>query len=203
MWTPFSKQNGALLLHHFFLLLGQPTQRSKQGMLCTLLSHLLNHLLEKGHFDTVQEMLRDVSTEKALQFQDWRDGDLEALLCRAVDVVGRRDRRVYVCVDGLDGFNPTDGSMPMLTLLTKLRAVPGLRMIVSSRPEQELSTYFEGVPRLLLEDVTAAEMYHHAYAQLGFDGDGGDEYDEGMGPALEMRNGRCTSAMQGSARGRY
>ncbi|KAK1753952.1 hypothetical protein QBC47DRAFT_403347 [Echria macrotheca] len=165
-WTPFIEDNGAILLHHFFFLLGQPTQRSRKGMLCTLLYQLLDHLLREGALDMVDQVLRGMPSPKPLQFHDWTEHDVENLLCEGLSLIGCR-RRIYACIDALDEFDATKfGLDSILNLVTKLREIPGMRMIISSRPEKELQRYFEHVPGIPIQDVTATEIHSYAFDKL-------------------------------------
>ncbi|KAK3369601.1 hypothetical protein B0T24DRAFT_596325 [Lasiosphaeria ovina] len=161
-----------ILIRHFFLLQGQPMQRCRKGMLCTLLTQLLDGFLdsEEEHYATARGSI--VSTlPKDNRVSDWTEGELEEVLCKALQAFGGKRRQIYVCIDGLDEIDkgPTGRLLlPMLALLSRLRAIPGIRVVVSSRPEDALREYFksQSVPPLLLQNITATEMYRFAHGRL-------------------------------------
>ncbi|KAK4445381.1 hypothetical protein QBC34DRAFT_429156 [Podospora aff. communis PSN243] len=152
-----------LLIHHFFLLLGQSIQRSKKGLLCTLLCQLLDHFThEEGRdLDAAEESFGHLRGDKIPVFENWTEEELEDALEKSLKALGRT-RCIYTCIDGLDEFDRTGGPGPILELVSKLRGIRGVRMIVSSRPEHAFSKYFEKVPKLLMQDATAIDMYRFA-----------------------------------------
>ncbi len=157
----------AVLISHHFLLLGSAMQRSKKGMLCTLLSQLLGNLLRSDDGKpAVQEVFCvPEKSPETMTHEAWTERELETILCKALEIVGGT-RCACVCLDGLDEFDPTDGPQPILDLISRLRTIHGVRAMVSSRPESLLEEHLRMFPHLALHDLTAADMYHFAYDQL-------------------------------------
>ncbi|KAK6332351.1 hypothetical protein TWF696_003069 [Orbilia brochopaga] len=158
-----------IILSHFFLLLGSSMQRTKKGMLCTLLSQLLGRMLSDDAI-IVQRVLRTpTNPSNAMSYDDWTEIALEAILCEALELVGIT-RCICICVDGLDEFDPKCGPQGVLDLLFKFRDIFGIRLIVSSRPEDALKKELSSFPHILLQSLTAQDIYHFARDRLDVPG---------------------------------
>ncbi|KAJ6256416.1 hypothetical protein Dda_8917 [Drechslerella dactyloides] len=156
-----------IILSHFFLLLGSPMQRTKKGMLCTLLYRLLGRMLGDDNDATIVRRVFCMSTNpsNATSYTDWTDQALEAILCKALDLVGST-RCVCICVDAIDEFDPDCGPQDVLGLLLKLQGISGVRLIVSGRPEEALKKELGFFPHISLQNLTAEDIYYFAYDRL-------------------------------------
>ena len=159
-----------ILLHHCFLLLGSPKQRSKTGMMRTLLSQLLKVLRRDGQdMAILQDTYRTPvpsAPQRILAPDAWTESEQESILAFALGKVVAT-RLVCILIDGLDEFDPADGPRPLLDLIFKLRDISGVRIIVSSRPEPLLQQSLCDFPHFSLQELTAVDMYLFARDKLG------------------------------------
>ena len=164
-----------IILSNFLLLLGLPMQRNKKGMMCTMLSQLLGDLRSEDDLAMAQEIFLATSEPEAkTENSDWTTHGLELLFFKALELVGRT-RHVCVCIDGLDEFDLHEGgAAAILGIISKSCSIPGVRLIVSSRPEDQLEKGLHEFPRLFLHKLTAVDVYRYArdtFVQSDFDGD--------------------------------
>ncbi|KAK4206945.1 hypothetical protein QBC37DRAFT_456891 [Rhypophila decipiens] len=162
-------QSGTLTLFYFFLLVGRPIQRSVEGLLYSLLHQIVVAAIDRKHgiqMLSISDALTGNDMQDAVQKLDsLRESQLEAILLSLLGSLGI-SRRIHVCIDGLDEFKSDTGPRSILPLINKIKSIPGVRLILSSRPEDEFSNYFKSQPHLRLEDVTADDMFTFADQRL-------------------------------------
>jgi hypothetical protein len=146
-----------LILAHFVWISGTDKQRSVAGLLASLLhslcakrGDLVGGLLEK--FTVI--LSHDVDT-------DWSESSLEDVLFHALqpDIIRQK---CCIFIDGLDEVHVSDGPRKLLLLMDRLRNIPGIRLCVASRPGRVFEDWLSAWPRLQLQDLTAADIWHLA-----------------------------------------
>ncbi|KAM7213620.1 hypothetical protein V8F06_011006 [Rhypophila decipiens] len=162
-------QSGTLTIFYFFLLLGRPIQRSIEGLLYSLLHQIVVAAIERK--DGIQMLSNSAALtgndmqNAVRQLDSLRESQVEAILLSLLGSLGI-SRRIHVCIDGLDEFKSDTGPRSILPLSSKIKSIPGVRLILSSRPEDKFSNYFKSHPHLRLQDVTADDMFTFADQRL-------------------------------------
>lgn len=145
-WDP-----SVAIISFFLWSSGGKLQKSVQGLLCALLSQILQSdgelvcALMAGHPGLLEKRTYD----------DWSDEELEALLVKAINT---SNRRVCIFLDGLDEIDRKEGPFPMVKLVETLESKTGAKLCLSSRPEAEFQDAFSKRPMLRLQDLTRKDI---------------------------------------------
>ena len=130
---------------------GGKLQKSVQGLLCALLSQIL----QPDEALTCILMSEDLGLREKRTYDDWSDEELEALLVKAIS---RSKRRVCMFLDGLDEIDRKEGPFPLVKLVETLESKTNAKLCLSSRPEAEFQDAFGTRRRLRLEDLTRKDI---------------------------------------------
>ncbi|KAF4970545.1 hypothetical protein FSARC_2454 [Fusarium sarcochroum] len=147
-WSPNTQ-----LLSHFFWKIGEESQNSIRGLLCSLLYHILSDC--PGAIDQVLEQF-SFSTVKDF-YKEWPAEEAEEVL---FSLLRTQTRSTCLFIDGLDEISNQDGFSALIDVIRKLRSIPKVKICVSSRPETELVYRLEamGAQNLRLDHLTQPEM---------------------------------------------
>ncbi|KAM7211192.1 hypothetical protein V8F06_013427 [Rhypophila decipiens] len=130
---------------------GVKLQKSVQGVLCALLSQIL-----QSDEELVCTLLgRDIECLEKRRYSDWSDEELEALLVNAINA---SNRRICMFLDGLDEIDRREGPFPMIQLVQTLQSKTHAKLCLSSRPEAEFQDAFGEGQTLRLEDLTKEDI---------------------------------------------
>ncbi len=148
------------IVSHFVWMAGHQMQRSTQGLICSILRQLL-----QGDRGLSAWVLDTIPVVRCFRFPgDWPAQDLEAAL-----LVAMTEHRtpVSLFLDGLDEVAQEEQSRA-LDLVEKLCSrVPGIRVCLSSRPEQIFQRRLSAGPTLRLQDLTRDDIRQYAHGALG------------------------------------
>lgn len=152
----------ALIASFYFWAVGSPMQRSKEGMLRTLLHELLKQ--------AEPEMIATIAPEswEALCLFDedprpYPEDLLQRMLSRALQHLSAHNK-IYIFVDGLDEFKGEHGDL-VESFRDILHKYP-IKLCISSRPWQLFADAFHDKPSLRLEDLTLADITAYIQSQL-------------------------------------
>ena len=158
----WARQRGSKLaiLHHFFWRNGTLEQRSKSGLLRTLIRQLLSMQ------PTLVSAL-DIQMDGTIP--PWTEARLakclDTLLVHASSV--EDGLRIAVFVDGLDEFEGGHANQAELSEVVKrLCRYQHVKICVSSRPEQAYQDAFQSDPQLRLQDLTRDDLEQYVHGQL-------------------------------------
>lgn len=149
-------QGKAILVAHFFYLMGSPMQCNIKGLLCTLLYQLLQRDTDGRR---LIKLFREFpATRHKESYTNWSERELrKCLLWTLKQLITTQS--VCIFLDGLDEIHGSDGAHNLLRLLDCLRATGSIRLCLSSQPEQVFKQAFREAPSLELHHLTVADMY--------------------------------------------
>ncbi|KAJ6439416.1 inositol hexaphosphate kinase KCS1 [Purpureocillium lavendulum] len=145
VWCP---EQDVMILSHFLWKPGSPMQRNQKGLLCSLLYQLLLHDASM----IMQCNIHGIKDEPA----DWSLAELKVAFFVALQ---KAARHTCIFLDGLDEVSSEDGGIRgLLDLVRDLRAVPNLKICVSSRSEEIFKMELGKHQQLFVHDLTAPDM---------------------------------------------
>lgn len=149
-----------LTAYYFFWIEGMPFQRSREGMLRSLLFDILRQA--PGLIPSALPSQWDADDHDYHPSEElW---DLGELTQAFKNIVSQKEEPVKVClfVDGLDEFdarNPSVGLKDLLNLTRDLGGFSGMKLCMSSRMWQEFEDHFHHNPwKLHLHDLTKKDV---------------------------------------------
>jgi hypothetical protein len=147
---------------YYFWAIGSPMQRSKEGMLRTLLHGLLSQ--------ADPEVIATVMPEswEALHLFDedprpYTESSLQSFLSRTIQHMCR-STKICLFIDGLDEFKGKHDDL-ILYLSDVLQRYP-IKVCVSSRQWQVFEDAFHDEPSLRLQDLTLSDMMGYVQSKL-------------------------------------
>lgn len=163
---PFLKKwagNQPLLIASFyFWAVGSPMQRSKEGMLRTL----LHELVKQAEPEMIATMAPE-SWEALYLFDEdprpYSEDLLQRMLFRALQYLSDNNK-ICIFIDGVDEFKGEHGDL--VEFFRKILCAPPIKLCVSSRPWQLFADAFHDKPSLKLEDLTLADITAYIQSQL-------------------------------------
>ncbi|KAK4208494.1 NACHT domain-containing protein [Rhypophila decipiens] len=157
------------ILSFFLWNSGDKLQKSVQGLLCALLSQIL----QPDEDLTCTLLAGDPGLLEKRSYNDWSDDELEALLTKAIMT---SKRRVVMFLDGLDEIDRKEGPFPVLQLLKTLESKTHAKLCLSSRPKAQFQDALGKRRTLRLEDLTRKDIgeYVEDYFQEHLNFWGGD-----------------------------
>ncbi|KAI6754741.1 hypothetical protein HG530_012493 [Fusarium avenaceum] len=147
-WSP-----SARVLSHFFWKIGNDSQNSIKGLLCSLLHDILSN--DNG---AIEWVLRQFPFSQSKDFYgEWSTEEANEIL---FSLLQTSSRFTCIFIDGLDEISNKDGFRALMAIIERLWSCPKVKLCTSSRPETELVSKFEAmrVHSLQLEDLTRPEM---------------------------------------------
>ncbi|KAJ4264238.1 hypothetical protein NW762_005432 [Fusarium torreyae] len=155
-WSP-----NARLLSHFFWKIGNESQNSIKGLLCSLLHDILSDC--SGGIDQVLEQFTFLASKDF--YKEWSTEEAERVL---FSLLRDQTRSTCIFIDGLDEISNQDGFPALLRVIRRLQSIPKVKICVSSRPETELVNRLEtmGAQNLRLDDLTRPEMAVYIHKEL-------------------------------------
>lgn len=151
-----------IVASYYFWAIGSPIQRSKEGMLRTLLHGLLSQATPEAIASIIPE-----SWEALHLFdedsQHYTDDSLQNLLSRAFQYLCP-STMICLFIDGLDEFEGQHDNL-VLYLRDALKAYP-IKLCVSSRQWQIFEDAFHDTPSLRLQDLTLPDMMEYVRSEL-------------------------------------
>ena len=140
-----------LILSFFFWRAAKsPLQKNLRGLLCALLHQLC---LESA--DVLSHVLKLPIIRNKFAESDWSIKELFDILLEGLN---KTSRPVFILLDGLDELPSSDEVEELLKKVKQLSSIRGVKLCVSSRPEQSFITAFSSCPQLRLQDLTAADI---------------------------------------------
>ena len=130
-WTT---TKSTVIASHYFWIAGRAIQKSRQGMLQSLLFQLLQADL------TLVPRVCERRWSSRLSSSSWSVQELWHCLQQAV---GMTERNVSFFVDGLDECQPESEHPTLATMMNKLSCFSNVKLVVSSRPWSVFKSAFE------------------------------------------------------------
>ncbi|KAJ0124736.1 hypothetical protein J7T55_006077 [Diaporthe amygdali] len=151
-----------LIASFYFWAIGSPMQRSREGMLRTL----LHELLKQAGPDMVASVMPKSWEALCLFDEDPRaysEAMLQKMLSRALQCMSASNR-ICIFIDGLDEFQGEHGDLIGM-FRAALDAHP-IKLCISSRPWQVFEDAFQDKPSLRLQDLTLADIKTYIQSTL-------------------------------------
>ncbi|KAF4447971.1 hypothetical protein F53441_8562 [Fusarium austroafricanum] len=150
-WRP-----GTKIISHFFWKIGSSSQNSLQGMLCSLLHHLLS-----GNDQVIHQVLTHFNiTATKNSYNDWSDQELQPILLFALSM---QAHPTCIFIDGLDEVSSKDGFQKVIENVNSFDQV---KVCVSSRTEAPIANRLSESTSLELEDLTRPDMTAYVWNKL-------------------------------------
>ncbi|ORY14009.1 hypothetical protein BCR34DRAFT_599428 [Clohesyomyces aquaticus] len=139
---------------------GSSMQRSQSGVLLSL----LHELLSKHRMLSFQLLVISSGSVRGVP-SDWSRLDLERTF---VETLHTCSGSMCLFIDGLDEIDrKIEGGLPsLLSLISTLKDTPGLKICVASRPELQIQDELASFPRLLLQELTRADIYSYTLGDI-------------------------------------
>lgn len=151
-----------LIASFYFWAVGSSIQRSKEGMLRTL----LHELLKQAEPEMI-ESIAPQSWEALCLFDEdprpFSEDLLRTMFSRALQLMSK-DNRICIFIDGLDEFKGEHGDL--ITFLRDTLSAYPIKLCISSRPWQVFEDAFQDTPSLKLEDLTLADITSYIQSHL-------------------------------------
>ncbi|KAL1867911.1 hypothetical protein Daus18300_006186 [Diaporthe australafricana] len=156
-WSP-----GCEIASHFFWRPGSPTQKSLEGMLCSLLYQLLDN-----SDAALTGVMHSVPGPKD-SHTDWSSAELRSALLRTLNTY---KNGVCLFLDGLDEIVPGDGTKDgiseFLALTKELLHGRKVKLCLASRPDPYiLEMCLSSFPRLRLQDLNYEDLMTYAKGHI-------------------------------------
>ncbi|KIL87553.1 hypothetical protein FAVG1_09261 [Fusarium avenaceum] len=144
------------ILSYFFWKIGEPSQNTIIGLLCSLVHQFL-----VGDDETLDSVLDHDAMGSQRNYNDWFVAALRNLF---VFIAEAKKDRLCIFIDGLDEVCNADGIDKLTEFITEFLKHPSVKFCVSSRPEKTVATWLEDhtAPSICLEDLTRPEMTRFA-----------------------------------------
>ncbi|KAK0665113.1 hypothetical protein QBC41DRAFT_258817 [Cercophora samala] len=159
---------GPLLIGNFYFWLagGDQMQRSREGLLFSLLCQILNQ-----DFSLVPvvcprrwALMQLFGTGALRVMPKWELPELMETLSAITSRAGK-SFHLALLIDGLDEFGGDHESL--VTFVKDLSAQPGIKIVVSSRPWNVFQDHFEANPRLKVESLTEPDIRAFVTGEFG------------------------------------
>ena len=148
-------------LYFFFWVSGSKLQRSRKGLLCSLVRQIAY-----DYGDVIFEVqLRHQPILSKRAIGDWSVDELETVLFSMLTHKAN-DAKFCVFVDGLDEMDQDEDIQDLLNLIHSLIKLEHVKVCVSSRPESYLQQHLLAYPKLRLQDLTLDDIRTHARKAL-------------------------------------
>ncbi|KAM0282310.1 hypothetical protein ACHAO9_010281 [Fusarium lateritium] len=149
------------VLSHFFWKIGQESQKSIKGLMCSLLYEVLSN--DNAAIDQVLDQF--AFSQSRDFYKEWSTEEADKVL---MSILHSSSRSTCIFIDGLDEISDKDGFRTLVNSIEKLQSCPKVKLCVSSRPETELVSRLEamGSASLRLEDLTRPEMAFYLHNEL-------------------------------------
>ncbi|PSN68044.1 hypothetical protein BS50DRAFT_633683 [Corynespora cassiicola Philippines] len=141
----------------FFWNLGTPLQKSREGLLRSLLWTILSEY---------PELIPVVFPHEYQSCEDDADGLTYIEITRAWNLLVEKSRRFLKIAILIDGMDELDGEQSDLAEFILSMCSSSIKVIVSSRPTIASSHAFLGCPSLHLEDLTTKDMELYIHGHL-------------------------------------
>lgn len=144
--------NGVQILSHFFWRPGTSMQKSTKGLLCSLLSQVL----QQNRFVLSSVLQSDQSLIQKQNVYDWSVPELELTLSKAFGFAAPTQFCVFL--DGLDEFDDDKGAHYLIATIKQLFISPKVKFCISSRPEIPIERELHKYPKLKLQELTRDDI---------------------------------------------
>lgn len=151
-----------LIASFYFWAVGSPMQRSKEGLLRTL----LHELLKQAEPEVIAGIAPESWEALCLFDEDPRpysEGLLQIMLSRALQRLSAHNK-ICIFIDGLDEFKGEHGDL--VELFRDIVHTYPIKICISSRPWQLFEDAFQDKPSLKLEDFTLADITAYIQSHL-------------------------------------
>lgn len=139
-----------LILSHFFWLNGSLLQRTKKGLLCSLLYQILD-----ARMDQLTVLVDLETSSRKEHVEDWSEQELKDCLLKCLS--GSPDPMVLF-LDGLDELDPEEGHDTLIQFIALLKKIPNVKMCISSRSEREFIQAYGQAPKMKLQALTKEDI---------------------------------------------
>ena len=139
---------------------GTPIERSTEGLLRSLLWQILNQITDLQVSDLREKHFDSILAEPIVA---WTERRLRAKLKETVQQVLHTHRLCFF-IDGLDEFAGDQAGL--ISFIQDIVQSPGIKMCLSSRPEQIFLQTFESSAKLQLQDLTEADIQKFVMDEL-------------------------------------
>ncbi|KAI9665164.1 MAG: hypothetical protein M1831_002174 [Alyxoria varia] len=147
-----------VMVSYFFWKPGTYLQKSLQGLLRTLLFQIV---------DCRPELIRTLferSPEGPTHSLVFDNYQLSGVFDRCIELLPM-DLLLFVCIDGLDE-GPDEEQDKVLQLIERLQTVPQVKVLFSSRPEEQFRQTFKNLPLLRLDLLNSEDIEKTAKEKL-------------------------------------
>ncbi|KAK4160799.1 hypothetical protein QBC43DRAFT_324981 [Cladorrhinum sp. PSN259] len=156
--TEWSNPLPVVVASYYFWNAGSILQKSQEGLLRTLLFQILSqmpHITSK--VCPRRWTLFKLFGEKAAQVApQWEMDELVESISNFNKIYVGQECKLALFIDGLDEF---DGEYHnLISLVTSFNSLPGIKVCVSSRPENAFADAFRKNPGLRVQDLTRRDM---------------------------------------------
>ncbi|KAI1828234.1 hypothetical protein F4861DRAFT_173156 [Xylaria intraflava] len=167
-------ENRVYIAKFYFWNPGSKIQRSRIGLLRSLLQQLLNQRPELTEDVTLRRRLFfDIVGEDATS-PEWEWPELEECMVRLVLLLQTTSSRLVLFVDGLDEYedyleenpNTHKTANEMVDFLISLNQKYGVKLCVSSRPLNYFRDKFRHNPSLTMQEFTQPDIDHYVEVRL-------------------------------------
>ncbi|KAF1975158.1 hypothetical protein BU23DRAFT_458953, partial [Bimuria novae-zelandiae CBS 107.79] len=136
---------------------GNQTQKSLAGVLCTLLHQILSQFID---IYTVMLGGHRTAFESKREHSDWSLNELEALFLAAVK---SSTRPICAFIDGLDGIDQSDPAevTKLMNWLLQTAQLQKTKICASSRPESIFLNRLHKFRHLRVQDLTEKDIQTH------------------------------------------
>jgi len=148
-----------IIVSFYFWAAGTPDQKNLSGLLRSLIHQLLSN---RGR--TIDEILKYLDHERIVDLADvytrhaWTCSELKLVLDLALKLL-LPDHCVVFMLDGLDEYDDSQYTrLDLFDIIRQLSARPGVKVCVSSRPEQVFRKEFQHDEKLKLEELTLDDI---------------------------------------------
>ncbi|KAI9667734.1 MAG: hypothetical protein M1821_000551 [Bathelium mastoideum] len=147
---------------YYFWSAGTQLQKSQEGLFRSILHTVVEnnrHLIPVGFPEACQEYLDSGFTRAPkVAISDC------ARALKRIMTSPLMKAKVCLFVDGLDEY---EGDLEdLVTLLDNIMLLPGLKLIMSSRPLNIFTDYFQQYPRIMMQDLTRNDIYLYTKSHL-------------------------------------
>lgn len=152
-------RSDVLIISHFFWKPGSMAQKNVRGLFASLLHQLLNE--QELFVRTLLASSRDFQQKDSET--DWSTIELRSL---CLSTMRSYPSSICVFLDGLDEICDEDGVHVLMEIVDTFKTISGVKICVSSRPEQRFKLYLSHIPQLKVHDLTYGDMSRYAAQTL-------------------------------------
>ncbi|KAK8064359.1 hypothetical protein PG994_006997 [Apiospora phragmitis] len=161
MW---SGKKPLIIATHFFWCAGTPMQKSRQGLLKTLLFDIL-----RQQPDLIEQLCPERWKRRLnqLRFEDWKAPELGLVLQRIAHAKNVTARFCFF-IDGLDEYEDEDDHAEFCKTLELLSRSPYVKLCVASRPWNFFEDSFGRVEssKIYIHELTRKDIHEYVEANL-------------------------------------